>query len=1144
MSPINRYLNVAKHFTRSVNLEKDYRGALQNGDYILTPTALESLHRLTQGLVDSSTSRAWTITGPYGTGKSAFAVFLTRLLCSDDNTGRSAREQLRQIDPQLAIELARLNAHQKGGKGFLPVLVTARRTPAPNCIVEGIVAALSAEPSKKLQRLAVQLNTTVQSSTVGTSLDTRQVVSALKAASSAAHEEGYRGVLLIIDELGKLFEYAARYPQKGDVYVLQELAEHVSRTRDFPAILVGLLHQSFEEYGHLLDIGTRREWSKIQGRFGDVAFLEPADQVIRMVARAIQRNEPKLPRGVEARIEHLVDVASKVGAVPAGMPLEAFKAAAVAAYPLHPLTLVALPYVFRRFAQNERSLFSYLSSMEPHGFQEFVNTRTMKAENPEFVRLGDLFDYFTSNFGLGLYRQPQALRWLEAADVLDQNEQFDGSQREVVKAVGVLSTLGQFCHLSASAGMISMAISDKPSADTSLLQVLTRLTDASILTYRVYNKSYRIWEGSDVDIEERITEGERQTRLTTGLACSARRYLKSRPMVARRHSFETGALRFFDVVYVDSIETLDQAVNANASADGKVVVCLSESPLLLHQFQDRAQQSPHSANVVFAIPQQIGELRGVITELGALRWVWENTPELRDDRIARREVSLRITEAEQRLIRSLNGLVDPRSEPVGSDCLWFASGTRASVKTSVEVSQLLSDVYDHVFDKSPKIRNELIVRRTLSSAASAARRNLIAAMLQHSAKPLLGIEGYPPERSIYESVLRATGIHGPDKAGTWRFAAPSRSLGSQVLPCWKFVYDFVFDRQPEPIPVVDIYAGLSAPPYGLLDGLHPVLLCAFMMVYPDEVTLYREGTFLPEPAITDFEVMLRRPELYALAGSRVAGLREAVVQRLSSGLNVRATTVPVVRALFRMAKALPEFAWNTRTLPKECLALREAFLNVKSPERFLFVAIPEALELPTFSTGKAHTRDIDTFFHALNQNFKVWSEACPLAVDSARDSLLAACGLPAGESGWHLLRERAGPLENTVADPQLRSFILRVAQARVGREGVESVCALLSSRPPANWSDSDVARFPESARIIGKLFQDAYSSINRTGVVASLLAELKPVEQKRASRLAKNVRRYLDTCTASDASHVIIAALTVVLNGITDSSGVKGSNRS
>jgi len=717
--PISDYLEVAQRFRRSINIEKDYRAALQNGEYIVTPTAVEVLRRLAEGLDPDSGARAWTITGPYGVGKSAFAVYLTKVLCSSEQDGQNARERLKKADPELFLDLANGQVWQDGAKGFLPVLLTARRAPAPNCIAEGIVAALKSQKLRKLASVGRKLGKEFDAAGDGSPLDTRWVIDALDKAAQAACKTGYQGILIVVDELGKLFEHAARYPQKGDVYVLQELAEHVSRSGTFPAVFIGLLHQSFEEYGHHLDIGTRREWSKIQGRFGDVAFLEPADQVIRLVAQAIRRTDAAWPRGLKKRVKEVVAAAIEAQVVPPGMSAQEFHRTAMAAYPLHPLSLVALPYIFRRFAQNERSLFSYLSSMEPKGFQEFVRTRAMVGSAPEFVRLADLFDYFTCNFGLGLYRQPQALRWMEAADVLDRRDELGDVHRRVVKAVGVLSALGQFSHLSASAAMIALAVQDRPSPDGSLQKVLAELKEKSVLTYRSYNKSYRIWEGSDVDIEQRIAEGERKTQQSFELADSVRRYLPSRPMVARRHSFETGALRSFEVHYVDSMESLSAAVKADTTSDGKVLVCLAESPVLGEAFRSRAGEAREASDVLFAIPQEIGELRGVVAELGALRWAWENTPELRDDRVARREISLRITEAEQLLQRSLNGLVDPRPEPIGSDCLWYHAGKRKPVRTPAAVSQLLSEVCDEIYAKSPRIRNELIVRRNLSSAAAA-----------------------------------------------------------------------------------------------------------------------------------------------------------------------------------------------------------------------------------------------------------------------------------------------------------------------------------------------------------------------------------------------------------------------------------------
>ncbi len=1071
-SPISDYVEVTSRFRRSVNLEKDYLARAQNGDYIVTPTALETLHRLAEGIAENSPARAWTVTGPFGVGKSAFAEFTASVLCSPDEAGAAAREQLRQVDPELAVQLADRGICANGSRGFLPVLVTARRAPAPQCIAESIIGTLRTNRNAKLKSVARKLHRELAETPEGRPLDTRWVVNSLETAGRVAREAGHDGVLLIIDELGKFFEYAARYPQQGDVYVLQELAEYAARSQDVPALLIGLLHQSFEEYGQHLDQGTRREWSKIQGRFGDIPFLEPADQVVRMVARAIQTKESAWPKGWKNKLGRVVKAAAQAGVAPPGMSAADFIRIASAAYPLHPLTLVALPYIFRRFAQNERSLFSYLTSLEPFGFQDFIKRRPMSENEPQFVRLPDLFDYFTSNFGLGLYRQPQAMRWLEAADVLESKSNLGAVHQHVVKTVGVLSALGQFSHLSASAEMIAMAVQDRGSPDQGLQAVLNDLRKSSVLTYRGYNRNYRIWEGSDVDLDERIAEGERQTQRTLGLADSVRSLLPNRPMVARRHSFETGALRSFEVLYVDALDAVDTAVAMSTAMDGKVIVCLPESTAVAEQFRQRALQDQQASSVLFAIPQQIGELRGLVSELGALRWAWDNTPELRDDRIARRELSLRITEAEQLLQRRVHGLLDPRAEPIGSGCTWIYAGQTQDVTSPAAVSQLLSHVFDRLYDRSPRIRNELIVRRNLSAAASAARRNLVEFMLTRSEQPTLGIQGFPPERSMYESVLGATGIHRQRKDGSWGFSLPSRTGEHHLLPCWNHFTEFVFKRQPEPLPVVDLFAELSAPPFGVMDGLHPVLLCAFMMVFRDETTLYREGTFLPEPGAADFEVLMRRPELFAFAGSRVKGGRAALVSRLAKSLQV-----------------------------------------------------PAALGRAEFSERRPKRQEIEAFFEALNRGLQQWSAAMTRTLDEARDVLLKACGFPAGEGGWEPLRLEAVRLERSVTEPQLLTFLRRVAQAGPGRPGVESVCALVASRPPANWTDADVRRFPDAAQAIGNAFrQSAAATVEHARFSESLL-RLEPLERRKAQALLNDLRARLRKNGKQESPRVIKAVL-------------------
>ena len=68
--------------------------------------------------------------------------------------------------------------------------------------------------------------------------------------------------LVFIDEMGKFLEGAAN--DNTDLFLFQELAERASRSGK-RLIVVGILHQAFEEYAHRLTRESRDEWSKNPG---------------------------------------------------------------------------------------------------------------------------------------------------------------------------------------------------------------------------------------------------------------------------------------------------------------------------------------------------------------------------------------------------------------------------------------------------------------------------------------------------------------------------------------------------------------------------------------------------------------------------------------------------------------------------------------------------------------------------------------------------------------------------------------------------------------------------------------------------------------------------------------------------------------
>jgi Sec-independent protein translocase protein TatA len=296
-----------------------------------------------------------------------------------------------------------------------------------------------------------------------------------------------------------------------------------------------------------------------------------------------------------------------------------------------------------------------------------------------------------------------------------------------------------------------------------------------------------------------------------------------------------------------------------------------------------------------------------------------------------------------------------------------------------------------------------------------------------------------------------------------------------------------------------------------------------MLVHADEVTLYREGSFLPEPGVADFELLMRRPELFAIAGSRVQGARADVVNRLAKKLGVRPATVPVVRSLFKMVRSLPEFAWRSNAVPQAARDLRSAFDNTKSPERFLFVELPEALKQPGFDEHQTNPRQIEAFFECLNQNLQALNLALPQTLAAARDHLLRACGFAPGAESWQQLRETALRLEPLTTHANLLAFLRRLTQSQNDDTGIASVLALVANCSPASWSDYEVQRLPELAQALGTMFRDARAALDEAA--ATPFRDLTPPQRRQAEKLQQEMRHFLAAQPNNKDSTIARAAL-------------------
>ena len=179
------------------------------------------------------------------------------------------------------------------------------------------------------------------------------------------------GLIVFFDELGKCLENAGSNAQ--DIYFLQQLAEEASRSNK-RLIIVGVLHQSFGEYASRLCREARDEWTKIQGRFVDLPINTIGEEQVDLISRAIESShtEKNVSRPVKA-VFSLIKKNRPSASDDLQSKLEA-------CWPLHPVVACLLgPISKRRFGQNQRSIFGFLNSPEPQGFQDFLKNTRLKS---------------------------------------------------------------------------------------------------------------------------------------------------------------------------------------------------------------------------------------------------------------------------------------------------------------------------------------------------------------------------------------------------------------------------------------------------------------------------------------------------------------------------------------------------------------------------------------------------------------------------------------------------------------------------------------------------------------------------------------------------------------------------------------------
>jgi len=1075
-------LRIQNRFLRSAQLERDFRDPDVFSGYVMTDFTRSCLDRLSEGLKPLSSQRAWRLTGDYGSGKSSFALLLAHWFAGHDAS----------FPPQI-LKAIDSDPREPYSRQMVPALVTCAREPLLVSILKGLRLTLTeiGKPRNSSRLLLNEVDMLLQRKeelSDGAVLDLILKIHGWITANSKG-----AGLLLLIDELGKFLEFAAINPQGQDVFLLQRLAEAACRSGEQPFFVVCLLHQGFSAYADSLNQSAQREWEKVAGRFEEIVFNQPLEQIARLIASAINVRTEWVSTSTARGLKKAIQQTSALGWF-GHETSKGLSDLAVPLYPLHPTVVPVLIRVFRRFGQNERSLFSFLMSNEPFGLRAFSERQHA---NTEPYCLHDLYDYVRASFGHRLAAQSYRSHWNLIESFIESFSTNDDVQLRILKTVGILNLLNDGDLVPTEEAVIcALAGHDDAYLDQVKAGVETLHKVRRVLYDRGRARGLCLWPHTSVDLEKAYDEARRAVEVPQKVAPFIQEYIETRPIVARRHYVETGNLRHYEVRYCSVAELsglLEETLN---KADGRILIPLCETLAEWVEALEFAQRPEFNLRPTWlvAVPQPLGNLAGLVQEVGRWEWIATNTEELNGDQFAREELSRQLAATQMQLENRIQGVVGIRQVGPEITLNWFHHGHPLAICNGRNLLSELSRIFDETYPSAPRIHNEMVNRRSLSSAAAAARMRLIERMFADPSKLFLGMDPdkKPPEMSMYLSVLKQTGLHRQD-GDAWQVGEPHhRADRYKVLPALRMVRETVQKRIDGRVNVAALFEELRKPPYGVRDGLIPLFLTVFTIAHEKDIAFYKDGTFLPQMTAEAMLVLTKAPERFEIQYCKVTGMRAALFEDLLEVLDLgdsdtaKGDILDLVRPLCVFVAQLPTYALNTKRLSPKALAVRDRILNARDPAKLVFSDLPLACGFEPIPDKKSQRASHQAFVITLKAAVDELRTAYPLLSERMRKRLREAFVLPGSFQQFReLLSARAEHILLTVTEPKLRAFCLRLLDDKLAEsEWLESVGSYLALKPPSKWHDAEEDRFESELGQIAAKFHRVESITFTDGATA------------------------------------------------------------
>ncbi len=397
-----------------------------------------------------------------------------------------------------------------------------------------------------------------------------------------------------------------------------------------------------------------------------------------------------------------------------------------------------------------------------------------------------------------------------------------------------------------------------------------------------------------------------------------------------------------------------------------------------------------------------------------------------------------------------------------SNVEWIFNGEILySINGSKALTKLLSTISDTIYYGTPVFKNELVNKPKPSATMSVARQNYLLSLLEHKDDENAGFDNdrFPPEKSIYLTLVKNTGIHRYENGILTLTAPEERSF--DIL--WSICMDFLKSAQAKQRKLGDLSKLLYSAPLGLKRGFVDCWLPTFLIIKKDDFALYCDGIFVPMINREVLELIQRTPNNFTIKAFNVEGVKQVFFDKYREAINLKQSNltgssfIETIRPFLTFYKRLNTYARTTKDISSNAKRFRDVIAKAIDPEETFFEVLPEALGFKEVLL-KQNPEAIESFVDVIQSSIRDLRSCYDEFIKSIEKKILSATKIKEEEYAVYkeFIEKRYKNVRTELMPLDMKNFYSRLIGKYSDRKSwIEAVCYSILGKPLENIKDSE-----------------------------------------------------------------------------------------